>query len=487
MVYGVMRKSGSVAPNAAGSHPKQMGRHWRHLGFLALLCALFFIPSFGRMPVKREKELRVLLTARDMCEHHRWIAPEFRGELRLKKPPLMYWFVAAAFRAAGTTESIVAGRLPSLCFSLLLALGTYAAGARMVGRRAAVAGAAILVTTQLFALHAQFAETDIPLNAFLLAAAFFLYRLALSPRMSRAAGWIGFGLFTGLGFLTKGVAAVAIPAGTLAVLLLTRTAPRRRLLTPGLLAALLIAAALVLPWYAAILSNAATADKAGAQIQSEMQAIAGQSHRESPLYYFYQLPSGLLPWALLLPTALVAAWKSARLSRRTRFVLVWFLTAFALLTLLPAKQFHYSILMLAPAALLLGRHAIRLRWVKSLRRTAPAAVMVLAILWGVFYGWGYVRVTGGDALRVFCAKCRPALAPGGTVYASGHRSAAAEYYLHRPVLFADSETEAWQTMKPGDALILLKKDKEPDTRPSPDARPVLCENSRGGRFSLFVR
>lgn len=451
------------------------------------LCALLFIPSFGRMPVKREKELRVLLTARDMCENHRWIAPEFRGELRLKKPPLLYWIVAGAFRAAGTTESIVAGRLPSLCFSLLLALGTYAAGARMVGRRAAVAGAAILITTQLFALHAQFAETDIPLNLFLLAAVFFLYRLALSRRMSPALAWLGFGIFTGLGFLTKGVAAVAIPAGLLTLLILTRAAPRRRLVTPGLFVALLIAAVLILPWYAAILSNAATADKAGAQIQSEMQAIAGQSHRESPLYYFYQLPAGLLPWGLLLPTALVAAWRSARLSRRTRFVLVWFFTAFTLLTLLPAKQFHYSILMLAPAALLLGRHIVRLGWAKRMPRAAAATALGMALLWGIFYGWGQTRITGGDALPKFCADCRPMVAQTATVYASGHRSASAEYYLHRSVLFANSEADAWQQMHPGDALILLKRKKEPDVRPAPGTHPVLDQDSRGGHFQLFVK
>ena len=58
-----------------------------------------FLPGLGRGLVTRQQELRVLLAARTMAEGGSWLIPQFMGEERLRKPPLMYWLVATAFKA----------------------------------------------------------------------------------------------------------------------------------------------------------------------------------------------------------------------------------------------------------------------------------------------------------------------------------------------------------------------------------------------------
>jgi 4-amino-4-deoxy-L-arabinose transferase-like glycosyltransferase len=59
------------------------------------LSAVAVLPYLSRPVLARHKELRVALTARHMVESGDWITPESLDHLRLRKPPLMYWAMAA--------------------------------------------------------------------------------------------------------------------------------------------------------------------------------------------------------------------------------------------------------------------------------------------------------------------------------------------------------------------------------------------------------
>jgi len=111
----------------SGSISLKTCRHW-HLATLTAVGALLLFPGLGGPVVHREQELRVLLTARDMAEGGNWIIPHFLGEPRLRKPPLMYWLVAAADRIAGTTHSPLISRAPSAAAGILLLLALYGFG-----------------------------------------------------------------------------------------------------------------------------------------------------------------------------------------------------------------------------------------------------------------------------------------------------------------------------------------------------------------------
>lgn len=332
---------------------------------LGLVCAFLLLPGLGEPPVQRQQELRVLLGARDMAEGGSWLIPHFMGEERLRKPPLMYWLVATAFKLAGTTESAAAGRLASAVAGTALVLATFLCGRRLVGRRAAFLGGLVLLTSIGFMYHARLAETDIA-QALFCSLALFALHAALTARGGRAGTaaavpWLLAGVCAGIGFMVKGPASLVMPVAAAVTFLLATRAGRdhgRRSGPPGdivrgALLALLLFAVLASPWYIAVyLQSASNTD---AQAGNEIARLLSESsHRGSVFYYVYTLPARLGVWALAWPVAVAAAWLRLRHHAGPRFVLCWLASSFAILSALSSKQSHYALLLFVPSALLVG-------------------------------------------------------------------------------------------------------------------------------------
>ena len=85
----------------------------QHL-LLTLACAFLLLPGLDRPVMGREQELRVALTAREMVDSGNWLVPRYQEQVRLKKPPLMYWLVASAFSLTEKTASVTVARLPGV-------------------------------------------------------------------------------------------------------------------------------------------------------------------------------------------------------------------------------------------------------------------------------------------------------------------------------------------------------------------------------------
>ncbi len=356
-----------------------------HVAALAVLCAALFLPALGKGVVGFRKETRVVLPARVMAEGGSWLVPVYQGELRLRKPPLMYWIVAGAFRAAGTTESAFVARIPSAAMAAALVLGLYAAGSRWIGRRRAFYGAGVAASSLLFMRHARLASPEAALGLFVLLAAWSGYEALTGCR--RTQGWIGFGVFAGLGFLVKGPAGIALPGAAVLAFALGRRAERARLRDWRLVLALACFALVGLPWYVA-LRFAPIREAADAAIGSELsETLLGTDHGGGLLYYVYQLPGALMPWGVLLPFGVWALWR-ARRHRGVRFLLGWLLTAFAILSAVGNKQIHYTLLLVPQGALaagyLLGFAESRASsWRRSLARGYLSGLLGVAALGGV--------------------------------------------------------------------------------------------------------
>lgn len=334
---------------------------WLASLLLILLCAALFGPGLGESTASRQQELRVLLCARDMAEGGDWVIPHFLGQERLRKPPLMYWMVAQAFRLAGSTESLAAARAVSALAATALVLACFLLGRRLLGRRAAFFGALILATSVGILYHGRLAETDMAQALFCTLTIFMLYEALVSGRF--AAWWFA-GLFGGLGFMIKGPASLAMPAAAaLAYLALTKfsrvTAPGRpvfaasrgRMLT-GTLLALGLGACIAAPWYVLVAARTATTNS---QVSNEMTRLLAESTHAGPMaFYFYTLPIRMGVWGLAVPVAVVAAWRLLRHHRGPRWLLGWLLSTFLILTAISSKQPHYALLLLPSTALLTG-------------------------------------------------------------------------------------------------------------------------------------
>lgn len=338
-------------------------RPWVALLLLFVAMAALLLPGLESTVASRQQELRVLLCAREMAEGGDWVIPHFMGEERLRKPPLMYWLVAGAFHLVGSTESLGAARAVSVLCALALVISTYLFGRGIVGRQSAFFGALVLATSLGFLYHGRLAETDVPQTLFCSLSVMFLYEAVVSGRFR---GWVFAGLASGLGFMIKGPASVAMPlAAVFSYFLLTRfkfpqqVAIESGRVKPvsyflwGALTTTLLTALLTAPWYYAVaLRTVATGDQASDEIS---RLLTESAHRGSIFFYFYILPARMGVWGLALPVAVYAAWKQLRHHRGVRWLLCWLASSFTILSLLSSKQNHYALLLFVPAALLVGR------------------------------------------------------------------------------------------------------------------------------------
>jgi 4-amino-4-deoxy-L-arabinose transferase-like glycosyltransferase len=352
----------NLLPNRMSHRPFLSWKTWLPVLLLVGICGLLLLPGLNSSTTSRQQELRVLLCARDMAEGGDWVVPHFLGQERLRKPPLMYWLVALAFRAAGTTESLGAARAVSVVCATGLVLATFVLGRRLIGRKAALLGSLVLATSIGFLYHGRLAETDIPQALFCSLTIFMLYEAMVAGRFS---AWLLAGVFGGLGFMIKGPASLAMPlAAALSYALVTKkwhaSAPgvaladvSGRRIAAGVGLALLLGACLVAPWYLMVATR--TAATTSSQVSNEMTRLLTDSSHEGPfIFYLYTLPVRMGVWLLAVPVAVFAAWKRLRHHRGARWLLCWLGSSFLILSSLSSKQNHYALLLFVPAALLTG-------------------------------------------------------------------------------------------------------------------------------------
>src|SRR5579883_1827863 len=144
-----------------------MGR-WPY-ALLILLCLGLYLPGIAALPVLDRDEARFAQATRQMLESGDFLRIRFQDEARNKKPVGIYWLEAASVAALSDAEStaIWPYRLPSLLGAVVAVLLTFALGSALLGREAALLGAALLASALGLVAEAHLAKTD----AVLLAAA----------------------------------------------------------------------------------------------------------------------------------------------------------------------------------------------------------------------------------------------------------------------------------------------------------------------------
>jgi 4-amino-4-deoxy-L-arabinose transferase-like glycosyltransferase len=163
---------------------------------------------------------------------------EWNGDPYDRKPPLLFWLIAASYRVLGVSE--LATRLPSA----LAGVATVAVVALVVARRAgvlaALLGTSFLLGSTLFVERGgRRACTDALLLLFSVVA----MALATAPRAARRNTLLA-GVAVGLAILSKGAAGMVVPA---ALLVGSPFDTSRRRLALRIAA---LGAAVALPWYA---------------------------------------------------------------------------------------------------------------------------------------------------------------------------------------------------------------------------------------------
>lgn len=350
---------------------------------LILLCAIWLCMGLIHQPWKQDEPQPVSIV-KSMLTGGSLLAPQAAGQLTLDNPPLYYW------SAAGVAK-LLAPILPMhnaarLVTGLWMALTLLMVG--MSGRELWGIGAG-RQTTFIFLGSLGLVVTAhllMPEVAALTGCAMGLYALALAHRRPfRASVLLGSGI--GIGFLSMGLipAAIIIASALLLPLLFSAWRSKRYATVLGL------AAVAASPWLIIwpVLCAMAAPELWSAWWQNSIHAFSGFNH-----YYFLRT----LAWYAwpALPLAVWGLWRyRAHLLDNPPFqlLIVFFVSAFALIGLAADTREIYAMPLLLPLAIFAGGS------VESLRRGAAGAlnwfgIMLFGIMgFLIWLGW-FAMMTG---------------------------------------------------------------------------------------------
>lgn len=375
-------------------------RPGREAWVLAAAAAVLLSAGLGRSDLFNPDEPREAEMAREMLVSGDHVVPHLNGEPFLEKPPLFYWGVVTAYRLLGGPGETAARLVPALA-GLLTVLLTYRMARDLLGARAALVAALVLLTAFQFFWIARRCLIDMPLTLAVLLVCFGFHRVATTAPEERTVGALVVGA-VGLAaaLLLKGIVGAAIPGLAVVAWLLLRR-DLRPLLGRGLVLAVVVAFVPVALWVLR-LHEALGADavREFVVVNNVMRFTGGAAKgHDQPFWYYLPIVLGdFVPWAVLLPAALVAAFRRA-LGRAAaaadaaaerevlRDLLAWFLLPVVVLSIASTKRGLYMLPVYPAAAMLIAwwlcRATPRRGWLWLLWCAAAlgaAAVVVIAVL-----------------------------------------------------------------------------------------------------------
>jgi 4-amino-4-deoxy-L-arabinose transferase-like glycosyltransferase len=322
------------------------------LGVVLALAALVW--GIGAYPLLEPDEGRNAEVMRELAVGGpRWL-PRLNGLPYVDKPILYYAAGAVSLAAFGTNET--AARLPSLLFTLAtLALVAWFARAT-IGRGAAGPAVAVAAAAPFTLAYSRTVICD-SATAFWMTGAIVAFHQAIErPRDGGGGGWwtvVGW-VAIGLGLLTKGPVALAVPLIVMIPYAVWRRRPSAVLDPTGMFATL----AIVLPWLFAISRDVPDFLHYVLFVETGDRVLTNALGRAEPWWYFLPILLGAaLPWsiaALGTVPAGVRAWRERR--REPLFVLLalWIVAPLVLFSLSRSKRPQYVLPLVPPIALLLA-------------------------------------------------------------------------------------------------------------------------------------
>ena len=376
----------------------------RRLSLLALLivaASAAYLIGNGTTALWDRDEPRYAQTSRQMLQSSDWVVPHFLDLPRTAKPALIYWCQAtamAAFGDAGPAANFAA-RFPSAVAVAVLLVVLSAVLWRRLGSQRTLWTVFIFATSGLTIAAAKMCITDAVLLLWVTVS-----QLCLYAAWRGRATWpvvLTWAVMVGLAGLTKGPVILGIQAMTVLVLGVFRWVDRRwppagvsfqplgdadrsderpvsavldyrrppqntriaairwRGAVLKFVVALLIVAAIVLPWVLMVNHRAAgfMSTTLHHDVWDRMMTPLEQ-HAGPPGYYFISIWATFFPWSLLLPLAIGLA-VHRRADPRSRFALAAVVGPWVMLECVRTKLPHYLLPAFPPLAYLTADALVR--------------------------------------------------------------------------------------------------------------------------------
>ena len=405
-------------------------KHLR-LFFIVLLAAAVapFFVNLDDASIWDANEAYYVETPREMIERGDWINPSFNYEPRFNKPVLSYWIVGGLYQMFGVSLAVERAAIAGAAVIMLIAVWFIARAASLQPLAPLLATLGLAAGPRFF-MFSRRIFVDMAVTAMMTLTLLFFVLAERYPSRRRLFLVLMY-VSVGLGVLTKGPVAAVIPFLVFTAYLgVHRELGRlREMMIP---AGVVIALAIVAPWYVALYLQHGwtyiTAFFIGENLGRFTETIGVQARAWH--FYIPVLLSDMLPWSLCLPAVVMTWWTDRRHDgqampvRIRTLLLLWIAIIVVLFSLSQTKQDLYIFPIVAVVAALGGDWVARglgPRGVRPWPAEAPArrrqpdmparwftgTLTVFGVVM-TFLGVGVIYLFSGD----------------GTVYIDGARAAA---------------------------------------------------------------
>lgn len=234
---------------------------------------------------------------REMLVRGDWVVPHLQGQPYLDKPPLMYWLVMLSYRVFGVHDW--AARIPAALAVHGSILATFLFGRRLVGERAALAGALLLSLAPGFTSIGRLLILDGLLACCVTVSLFAAFEAVRGDRL-KWGWWLLAAAASGLGLLTKGPVVEVLLAPPLWAWL-RLTGRGAKVGWQPVATFLGVVLAVNLPWYVAICVKAPEFARHFFWEHNVVRFLQPFDHIRPVWFYVPVMLAGLLPATLLLP------------------------------------------------------------------------------------------------------------------------------------------------------------------------------------------